>query len=262
MTFQSTSKAALQARIAATLTQFLLPIVFAIGAGIATNAFLPHWVSPWAIVLLVLTAATLFFAVRSKMVVAKIKLGAVLWTIASLALSCGAGYFQWQHLSWPVNPWLGAGAIGALWVVIFIGQVFLQGQKRHPANSIPASGNNRTPTGDDNNLNVIKTWMGQLGLPINNPDTVDLARLVNAMARQAESNATQADADLLNAAVEAVKQGVLNPDQLTARACQMLGIELPQPTIQPVSTPQSKILPRRQAVTIDWGRKKPTKGRV
>ena len=252
---QAAPKAAFQARVAATLTQFLVPMTLAGGAGIATNAWMPQWVSPWAVALLVLTTVTLFYAGRSQLVVGKMKLGAVLWTIVSLALSCGAGYFEWQRLAWPISPWLGAGAIGALWVIIFIWQVFVRGKKKQVAAQttdafgVPAAGKNAAT-----NLSVTNTLLAQLGLPIGQT-TVDMAALVNTMARQAESNYTQANAALMQAALEAVRQGVIKPEQLTERACMMLGINLPKTPVQPEPT-QSKVLPRRQAVTIDWGRPK------
>ena len=205
----------------------VLPAILALVAGVFVNFKVP-WLHPGAVALLLLSAVPLWPVITAKPS-KKVNWLGFFWLAVHIALFATAGYLEWNHLKWPISPWLGFGSMVVIWigVVIAISQIKVRGEGESPSVHV-------TPTISEGAVKVSNTLAAKLGLPIGKGAEVDIARYVNRLEKAAE-NETR-DLDLREKQEErarlefALKHNLVTPEQISPKVLEWLGITPPEAT--------------------------------
>lgn len=215
----------------------VLPAILAMVAGVFVNFKVP-WLHPGAVATLLLSAVPLWPVFTAKPT-NKVNWLGFFWLAVHVVLFATAGYLEWNHLKWPISPWLGFGSMVLIWVgiVIAISQIKVRGEGESP------SVHHAVPTVSEGAVKVSNRLAAKLGLPIGKDAEIDIARYVNRLEKAAE-NETR-DLDLREKQEErarlefALKHNLVTPEQISPRVMEWLGITPPEtPTY--TRTPRAK----------------------
>lgn len=222
------------------LAWVVLPAILAMVAGVFVNFKVP-WLHPGAVALLLLSAVPLWPVITAKPS-KKVNWAGFFWLAVHVVLFATAGYLEWDHLKWPVSPWLGFGSMVVIWigVVIAISQIKVRGEGDSP------SVHHVTPTVSDGAVKVTNKLAAKLGLPIGKEAEVDMGKFLQRMEMAAENERRTLDLEErreARAILEfALNNQLIDPGEISAKVRMLAGIVS-------VETPVVPRTPRRQRDT-------------
>lgn len=247
------NKKKVQEGVATLLFWILVPAVAAVALGYVAERYLP-WLNRWAGASVVLALAALLSAWRSKPA-ESVGWVRIAWLLASLGLFGVAGYIEWQHLDWPISPWVGAGVMALLFVGGIVAFAYLRGgESTQPQGSTSAHAHGQVaqmrPGTQPTETEVRQQIWASFGFPGQPQASFDVARMMNAFADQAIANGKLGDAAIMEQANRAVELDILKPEMLTDRACELCGIK---PKVAQSATQSPRTQPERpQENMVDW----------
>lgn len=218
----------------------VLPAILAMVAGVFVNFKVP-WLRPGAVALLLLSAVPLWPVITAKPS-KKVNWAGFFWLAVHVVLFATAGYLEWEHLKWPISPWLGFGSMVVIWigVVIAISQIKVRGEGDSP------SVHHVTPTVSDGAVKVTNKLAAKLGLPIGKEAEVDMGKFLQRMEMAAENERRTLDLEErkeVRAILEfGLKHQLIAPEEISARVRALAGIT----SVEEVVVPRT---PRRRRDT-------------
>lgn len=232
----------------------VLPAILAMVAGVFVNYKVP-WLHPGAVALLLLSAAPLWPVITAKPS-NKVNWVGFFWLAVHVMLFATAGYLEWDHLKWPISPWLGFGTMIVVWVLIVLGIAQL---KASETSAKPHA--REVPIVSEGAVKVSNTLAAKLGLPIGKHVEVDLMRYVQRLEAAAENETKQVEINgrklLLEEKEEArktlefaIQHGLLGPEEISRQLKKLLELEVD--STEP-SLPARRRLVAREAEPLDFG---------
>ncbi len=209
----------------------VLPAILAMVAGVFVNYKVP-WLHSGAVALLLLSAVPLWPVFTAKPT-SKVNWAGFFWLAVHVVLFATAGYLEWEHLKWPISPWLGFGAMVLIWIgaVIAISQIKVRSEGDSP------SVHHVTPIVSDGAVRVSNKLAAKLGLPIGKEAEVDMARFLQRMETAAENEQRTLNLEErkeLRAILEfGLKHQLIAPEEISAKVrtlAGIVGVEAPAPT--------------------------------